>query len=800
MVEAKSGRGSTGKSGSGNGNRNGNNGGDGHGPDDAVFQGDAIYRQLIAAIGDYAIFMLDVSGHVVTWNRGAELIKGYVADEIIGSHFSRFYPADKVDSGFPQYELEQAALHGCFEDEGWRLRKDGSLFWASVLITAIRDPQENLIGFAKVTRDLTERRAQEEALRLSEERFRSLVTDVKDYAIFMVDMEGCVTSWNAGAAHMHGYAADEVIGSHMSRFYEADAIRRGWAEHELRMATMEGRFEDEGWRVRKDGSRFWASVIITAMRDRQGVLVGFSKITRDLTERRVHEQALADSEERFRLLVQGVSDYSIIMLDHSGFVTSWNRGAHALTGYGAEEMVGKHYSHFYSSEDVRENRPWQHLLAANASGRAAEEGWRLRKDGTQFWANCILTAVIGPDQRHRGYVHVMQDLSDRRHAETLADTTQRMHEFIAMLAHELRNPLAPIRNAAELMARRDLKDDVREAMRQVIDRQARHLTQIVDELLDVNRIARGKLAIAKETVDLGDVLGRAVETVRPLMDRQGQNFAMQLPGEPVVLHGDPMRLTQVFVNLINNAAKYTPPGGSIFVDVTRAATHAEISVRDTGRGIAHADLERIFELFTQGSPSTTEAGGLGVGLALVRRVVELHAGTVRARSGGEGRGSTFTVRLPLPVEQLALVASRPSRGQSPHRLPRMRIVVADDNRDAADSLQLLLQSLGQDAYAVYDGETALQAIERMHPQIVILDIGMPGMSGYLVAEELRQRYGRSVPALIAVTGWGGQKDRNQAFARGFDFHFTKPTSAGELETALAQIADRPQVPPDPPAA
>src|SRR5690606_17480749 len=340
-----------------------------------------------------------------------------------------------------------------------------------------------------------------------------------------------------------------------------------------------------------------------------------------------------------------------------------------------------------------------------------------------------------------------------------------------------------------------LKDDVREAMRQVIDRQARHLTQIVDELLDVNRIARGKLSIAKETVDLGDVLNRAVETVRPLMDRQGQSFAMQLPGEPVALHGDPLRLTQVFVNLINNAAKFTPPGGSIFVDVARANTHVEIAVRDTGRGIAHGDLERIFELFTQGSQSTTEAGGLGVGLALVRRVVELHAGTVRARSGGAGRGSTFTVRLPLPVEQLALVSGRPAQDATAQRLPRFRIVVADDNRDAADSLQLLLQSLGQDAYAVYDGETALQAIDRLHPQIVILDIGMPGMSGYMVVEELRQRYGEAVPALIAVTGWDGQKDRNEAFARGFDFHFTKPTGAAELESALAEIAARPARPP-----
>src|SRR5690606_29308762 len=305
-----------------------------------------------------------------------------------------------------------------------------------------------------------------------------------------------------------------------------------------------------------------------------------------------------------------------------------------------------------------------------------------------------------------------------------------------------------------------LKDDVREAMRQVIDRQARHLTQIVDELLDVNRIARGKLSIAKETVDLGDVLNRAVETVRPLMDRQGQSFAMQLPGEPVALHGDPLRLTQVFVNLINNAAKFTPPGGSIFVDVARANTHVEIAVRDTGRGIAHADLERIFELFTQGSQSTTEAGGLGVGLALVRRVVELHAGTVRAKSGGLGQGSEFIVRLPRPIS-----APEPVSGGTPTpgpatggALPRLRVLVVDDNKDAADSLNLLLQELGQDSYAVYDGRTALAAAEKLHPQVVMLDIGMPHMSGYAVARELMKQQGDAPPVLVAVTGWGQDAD------------------------------------------
>jgi PAS domain S-box-containing protein len=441
---------------------------------------DRLYRQLVESTRDYAIFMLDPSGQVMTWSEGARAIKGYAASEIIGAHFSRFYPDDQVASGWPQYELTQAAALGKFEDENWRIRKDGSRFWANVIITAVRDDSGELVGFAKVTRDLTERRAHEETLRLSEERFRLLVENVKDYAIFMLDNDGLVTTWNAGAENLKGYKAEEIVGSHISKFYPPDAIKRGWPTHELRMATMDGRFEDEGWRIRKDGSRFWASVVITALRDSQGTLMGFSKITRDLTERRRAEQRLTESEELFRLLVQGVTDYAVVMLDHGGVVTTWNTGAESITGFTAAEMVGKHFSHFYTSEDIRSSKPWQQLLAANETGRVADESWRVRKDGTQFWASAVITAIHDAEGKHRGYVQVMQDLTSRKDAESLANTTRRMHEFIAMLAHELRNPLAPIRNAVELMRQRGLGDPTLEAMRGTIDRQLSALTRIID--------------------------------------------------------------------------------------------------------------------------------------------------------------------------------------------------------------------------------------------------------------------------------------------------------------------------------
>jgi PAS domain S-box-containing protein len=260
--------------------------------------GPELFRRLVSSVRDYAIFALDTTGHVITWNEGAQRIKGYAPKEIIGKHFSIFYPPERVAEGFPDYELRSAAATGRFEDEGWRIRKDGSRLWASVIITALRDDDGKLIGFAKVTRDLTERRNAEEELRLSEERFRLIVQTVRDYAIFMLDPTGHIATWNAGAERIKGYHADEIIGKHFSIFYPPEDQEWDKPAWELREATREGRFEDEGWRVRKDGSRFWANVVITALCDPDDRLIGFAKVTRDLTERRAAEQRSVDDARR----------------------------------------------------------------------------------------------------------------------------------------------------------------------------------------------------------------------------------------------------------------------------------------------------------------------------------------------------------------------------------------------------------------------------------------------------------------------------------------------------------------------
>jgi PAS domain S-box-containing protein len=748
---------------------------------------DALYRRIVESIADYAIFMLDARGRVQTWTARAAAIEGYAASEIIGEHFSRFYPQEQVDNGGPEHDLEQAVSSGRFENEGWRIRKDGSRFWAHVLISAVNDESGALIGFSNVTRDCTERRAQNAALQQTEQRFRTLIEGVQDYAIFMLDGNGFVTTWNTGAEKLKGYSVDEIVGSHFSRFYPQEAIDRGWPDHELRMAEMDGRFEDEGWRMRKDGSRFWASVVITALRDSEGALMGFSKITRDLTERKQVERRLAESEEQLRLLVQGITDYAILMLDTSGVVTSWNSGAEAITGYAAAEMLGKHFSRFYTPEDIHSTKPWQQLREAHDKGRASDESWRVRKNGSAFWASTVISALYDAERKHRGYVHVLQDLTQRRNAESLAETSQRMHEFIAMLAHELRNPLAPIRNAVELMRKRGMGDRTLEAMRDTVDRQVATLSRVIDDLLDVNRIARGQFAVIKEDIDLRDVIRRAIETSKPLIDSQAHRLTVTMPERAIPIHGDLVRLSQAFANLLNNAARYTSAGGIITVAVEPRVGDVTVRVIDTGRGIAPADLERIFDLFTQVSPADAALGGLGVGLALVRRVFELHGGTVRVKSSGVGHGSEFAVVLPSAVHrpEASQAVEPPKNGA----LRRFRVLVVDDNRDAAEALQMLLQALGQESYAVFDGRSAREAAHRLKPHLILLDIGMPDMSGYDVADLLRADFGKDVAVLAAVTGWGQESDKRLALAHGFNYHFTKPVSAAALKVFLEAVGE-----------
>ncbi|MFL6662845.1 MAG: PAS domain S-box protein [Rhizobacter sp.] len=729
---------------------------------------DEMFRRLVEGVTDYAIFMLTPEGRIASWNTGAERIKGYTAQDIIGQHFSRFYPPDAVASGWPDEELRQAALQGRFEDEGWRVRKDGTRFWANVVITALRSSTGELLGFSKITRDLTERRAHEERLRQSEQNFRMLVEVVEDYAIFMLDPNGVITSWNLGAQRIKGYTAGEIVGQHFSHLYRAEDAARGLPQNALEVAARQGRFEEEAWRVRKDGSLLWAEVIITAIYDERGTLHGFSKITRDLTERRRQEQLLKESEESFRVLIEGVKDHAIILLDTEGRVQSWNAGAERVHGFTAGQVLGRGAAMFYAADDVAAGKPQTELAIARNAGFSEDIGWRLRADGSRFWADVTLTALRNRDGSPRGFAQITRDLSERRRVQELETEGKRINEFIAMLAHELRNPLAPIGNAVGILGKVGDTPEVQWAT-QLIGRQLTHLARLVDDLLDVSRITSGKIQLRKEPLDLNAVVRGAVESVRPTVVAYGHSLELAVRDEPIAVEGDATRLTQVIVNLVTNAAKYTPTGGRVQVRVERLGPTAYLHVIDNGIGMSKQLIETAFDLFVQGDRALDRSeGGLGIGLTLVKRIVGLHGGNVLANSAGPGQGTEFTVSLPVMSRDAGEAAAQQA-GAGPSARGR-RVLVVDDNVDGTASLVALLQMSGHDVSAAHDGPEALRMAASDPPDAVLLDLGLPGMDGYEVARRLRAMPSLAATRLIAMTGYGQDQHKRATTEAGFDEH------------------------------
>ena len=476
---------------------------------------------------------------------------------------------------------------------------------------------------------------------------RLLVDGIRDYAICMLDAGGQVSSANTGVQAMTGFAAEEMVGRPVAMFYPEESIARGSPATDLEIARTEGRFEDDGWRMRRDGSRFWASVVVTAIRENDDFL-GYAMVMRDLTAQRLHEERLRESEERFRLLVESVKDYAIFMLAPDGTIASWNAGAQAMKGYTAPEIIGQHFSQFYPPDAVARRWPQHELAVAGSEGVFQDEGWRIRKDGTRFWANVVITALFDDRGRHRGFVKVTRDMTTNRRIEELERTQRRQHEFLAMLAHELRNPLAPIRTAVNLIETVRSDDPMLRRTHQVLDRQVAHLTRLVDDLLDMSRVTQERITLRKIPATLNDIALGALESSRPLIDARGHQLALDVPVEPVRVFADDTRLTQVLVNLLNNAAKYTPPGGRIDLRVYRDGALGIVRVRDNGVGMAPELRATAFDLFVQGERTPDRAeGGLGLGLTIAKRLVDMHGGSIGAFSEGPGKGSEFVVRLPI---------------------------------------------------------------------------------------------------------------------------------------------------------
>ena len=480
------------------------------------------------------------------------------------------------------------------------------------------------------------------------------------------------------------------------------------------------------------------------------------------------------------------SEDAIISKTLEGVITSWNGAAERLFGWTAQEAVGQAVVTLLIPDDRRNEETV--ILDRIHRGERIEhfETLRKTKDGRLLDISLTISPVRDADGTVVGASKIARDITDQKRAQSeLHEADQRKTEFLALLAHELRNPLGPIRHAVKILRARTPQPEELNWATNIIDRQTEHMTRLVEDLLDVARITRGTIELRLERVDIATILKGAVEASSALVTKARHQLKVTLPSEPIIVDGDPTRLQQVVTNLLDNAAKYTDPGGRIALSAQREGDDAVIRVRDTGIGIAAGQLPHIFEMFTQGGmPVERAQGGLGVGLSLVDRLVKLHGGSVTAASAGPGAGSEFTIRLPA-ADRSRKASDKAATGPSSHRTSRCRVLVVDDNVDSVDSLAMLLRMMGHQVEAANDGEAALSIAAKFRADVGILDIGLPKMSGYDLAQRMRQQPWGKDMVLVALTGWGQAEHRQRSAASGFDHHLTKPVDLEALQQILA---------------
>jgi PAS domain S-box-containing protein len=500
-------------------------------------------------------------------------------------------------------------------------------------------------------------------------------------------------------------------------------------------------------------------------------------------------EELQEQREWFAVTLASIGD-AVITTDTQGLVTFLNPVAESMTGWTSEEARGRPLEQvFHIINEVSQlaaPNPVNNVLQLGRVIGLANHTALIARNGTVVAIEDSAAPIRGQNGNLVGVVLVFRDVSERRRTEqVLREADRRKDEFLATLAHELRNPLAPIRTAAQILVSPELAPEQLQWAQSVIQRQVRHMALLLDDLLDIARITQGKLELKMERINLMDIVDSAVEAARPLLDTKQHSLVVSLPAEALILDADPLRLSQVLSNLLTNAAKYTDPAGHIELSASVQCGELRLSVKDNGIGIPVGSLNRIFEMFSQVETAAARTdGGLGIGLALVKGLVELHGGAIEARSDGPGLGSEFAVRLPLAASDVAAV---PTNGTvaPPIASSGRRVLVADDNKDAADSLAMVLELSGHDVRVAHGGRAALALAQTFRPDVALLDIGMPELNGYEVAKELRREPWATGILLIALTGWGQDDDRQRAKDAGFNHHLTKPLDLDTLETLLA---------------
>jgi len=650
-------------------------------------------------------------------------------------------------------------------------------------VEALRVALDEAATHERVRREAErEREEARRELRRSEQRFRAIFEDAA-VGIVEVDEEDRIVAVNGRFAAMLGYARDELLGKTIHELTapeDAEVTRRlNAAGH----AGALGTFEYEKRYLGRDGSRLWFHVHVAVVRDQDGRFLRAVGTASDITDRRRAQDALRESEEKFR----SVFEQAAIGIGRVGFADArWidvNDAFCRMLGYSREFMLRTPWPDITHPEDVALDLvPFRKMAAGQLDSYTVEKRF-LHADGRHVWARLTLSVARDADRRPAYEIAIIEDITGQKRAEqALRDADRRKDEFLGMLSHELRNPLAPIRSSVYVLQRADPASAQAARARAVIERQSEHLTRIVDDLLDVTRIVRGKILLHRERLDLREVVRKAVEDAHLPVESRGVGLHLNLPPRPLWADADATRITQILGNLLANARKFTHAGDEIVVTLREVDGAAELRVRDTGAGIDPALLPRLFDAFVQGERTLARSeGGLGLGLALVKGLVELHDGSVTAHSEGVGKGAEFVVTIPLARALVDAEPSRPAAQRAP--TAARRVLVVDDNADAAESLAELVGLLGHSVEVAFDGPSAIAKARQHRPNVVLCDIGLPGMTGYDVARALRAELGGAV-RLVAVSGYAQPEDVKEAEEAGFDAHLAKPADPERIAELL----------------
>jgi len=727
-------------------------------------------------------------GTILRANRAELDMLGYVAEEYVGHNIAQFHVDDEAIRDILQRLQAREQLH----DYPARMRcKDGSI--RDVLIhSSVLAEEGRFVHTRCFTRDVTDQKRAEEAVRESEGRFRALMEQAP-FSVQIFSPDGRTISVNRAWTELWGATLDDIAAYNVLQDPQLEArgvlpyIQRAFAGEAVAIPPI--RYDPNETLpdlARHEEAVRWVSAVAYPLKNDRGGVREVALVHEDITARRQAEAALRQGEDKLRLLADTIPQ--LAWMAHSdGHIFWYNRRWYEYTGKTAEEMEGWGWQSVHDPavlEEVLDR--WQGSIA---SGEAFEMVFPLR--GADQLFRPFLTRVNplrDPKGRIVYWCGTNTDISDiKRMEEALRDADRRKDEFLATLAHELRNPLAPISNSLQVLKMPRVDAATAQQTRDIMERQIHHLVRLVDDLLDVSRVMRGKIELRKEPVELATVVARAVETAQPLIEAQAHRLDISLPDESLVVDADPVRLVQVVGNLLANAAKYTGANGHIEVSARSLDGDAVLRVRDNGIGIAPDMLPQVFELFVQAENAATRSqGGLGIGLTLVKNLLEMHDGTVQVHSAGLGKGCEFTIRLPLLTqrreEPAVFFDPKDAAPSSGHRL-----LVVDDNKDAAESLALLLSLQGHEVRVAYDGTAAIDVARLFHPALIFLDLGMPGMDGYEVLRRVRKTRGLENTVIAALTGWGLEEDRRRTADAGFDHHLVKPPHAKALEDLLASL-------------